>query len=129
MGHRARALLVASAFAFATGCPSSRESAPEGESTLWLVNGLEVPVRVEVSGQPAVELAPGARQALQAPSGPREVKATTLDGKGRESASVTAPKGGTAVYSVAGAASLFVRTDFHGPSGDTPGQGSAVLLC
>src|SRR5689334_9884363 len=118
MGRRARALLAASAFAFATGCPS-REGTREG--TLWLVNGLEVPVRVEVSGQPAVELAPDAHQAIRVPFGPRELKAATQDGKGHESASVTVPRGGTAVYSVAGAAPLYVRTDFSSQGGDAPG--------
>src|SRR3954463_553256 len=111
MGHRARALLAASAFAFATGCPSR-------QSTLWLVNGLEVPVRVEVSGQAAVELAPDEHRAIPVRPGARQVKAATLDGKGNESVSITVPRGGAAVYSVAGAAPLYVRTDFFGRSGD-----------
>src|SRR4051812_28984083 len=99
MGRSARALLAAAAVACGAGC---------GKSTIWLVNGLDVPVKVSVTGLAEVQLAPGERKYFAVPSGTHAVHTVTLDGSGREDLQVEVPGwGGTAVYSVAGAAPLY----------------------
>jgi tetratricopeptide (TPR) repeat protein len=115
----ARALIAAVALAGASAC----------DGTLWVVNGLEVPVKVTVAGQAPFQLEPGARKSLQVPGGPRAVGAETLDGKRRETDQVEVPRSGAAVYSVAGAAPLYVLTAFYSSHRGNERPPNHEILC
>lgn len=97
--------------------------------TLWLVNGLQVPVRVSVGGQ-VVEVAPSGLSSLRLPSGSHSLEAVTEDGKGREALQVAVPSwGGTAVYSVAGAALLYTVKVFYAKTRGEAPDPQQQLLC
>ena len=116
----ARALLAAAAIACGPSCGNSGK--------LWLVNGLDAPVKISVAGQ-VVELAPGGLQLVNVPGGTKTVEASVPGGGGRETVEVEVPRwSGAAVYSVAGAAPLSILTAHYVPGGrDAPEPGVETL--
>lgn len=87
---------------------------------LHLVNGLPVPVVVEVKGT-AHRVEPGARvKAGRFHAGALELVARREDGQEVERVTASLAASGTNVYSVLGAAPLTVATFFYGPTGTAP---------
>jgi len=93
-----------------------------------VVNGLDVPVQVTIAGKPPFQLDAGARKSFSLREGRHAVSATTLDQKGRETDTVDVPRSGAAVYSVAGAAPLYVLTAFYSAT-PAAGRSHTEVLC
>ncbi|HVG93067.1 MAG TPA: hypothetical protein VND21_01375 [Planctomycetota bacterium] len=104
-------VLVAIAVAFL-----SRREGEAQPSSLWLANGLDVPVRIDVDGHVA-RVGPGASVGIGAKAGSRHVVARTEAGATLEELDVKDPADESfALYNVLGAATVVVAEVVYGTS-------------
>jgi hypothetical protein len=78
---------------------------------VWLVNGLGVPVKIEIAGR-SINVVAGGRTSAWLATGPHDVRVSTAHGVIEESP-VVIPNGALVVYNVAGAAPLYTESVYY----------------